>query len=143
MVSVDDLPSAVATLVRELGNTDLDARQAAVGMVGRVLESLVRERLDDGVLAASLDGLSFRSIKVHDDGSLDIAGAFYTLSSHSGRTANLMLPMQTRLSSDRRDIWTVWVADANSQFEIPESERDFQRAFESATWRHRVELRTE
>ena len=143
MESVDELPSAVATLVRELSGNDLDARQAAVATVDRILENAVRERLDDESLAASLDGLSSRSIKVNADGSLEITGAFYTLSSRGGKTTNFMLPMQTRLSSDRRDTWTVWVADADSQIEIPKSEREFQRAFENATWGHRIELRAQ
>ena len=141
MESVDDLPSAVATLHRELTGSDLDARQAALAVVERIVESAVRERLDDELLAASLDGVSFRSIKVNAGGSLEITGAFYTLSSRGGKTTNFMLPMQTRLSSDPHDTWTVWVGDADSQFEIPKSERQFQRAFEDATWRHRVELR--
>lgn len=56
----------------------LDERAQALNAVAVLLEGLVRERLDDDELAASLDGLSKRTV-VCDETTLNIIGAFYTL----------------------------------------------------------------
>lgn len=122
-------------------SSNFEARQTTLNALGILLESLVRDRISDESLGSSLDGLSFRMITPKHGGAMEIQGAFYTLSSRGGRTINRMLPMRTRLSSDPADVWTVWVGDADSQYEMGESEREIQRAFERTTWAHCIELR--
>jgi hypothetical protein len=52
-----------------------------------------------------------------------------------------MLPMNAHLSVAPGAVSVVRVANRDGLFEMPESERQFQRAFEKAVWQHSIELR--
>ena len=52
-----------------------------------------------------------------------------------------MLPMDAYLSVEPGVVSVVRVANRQSLFEMRESERQFQRAFEKAVWQHSIELR--
>jgi hypothetical protein len=74
--------------------------------------------------------------------TLNISGAFYTLGvAAQGRRGDPMLPMDALLSVEPGAVSIVRVAGRESLFEMPQSERQFQRAFEKAVWHHSFELR--
>lgn len=52
-----------------------------------------------------------------------------------------MLPMDALLSIEPGAVSIVSVAGRESLFEAPQSERQFQRAFEAAAWHQSFELR--
>ena len=137
----DEVRDAVARFIQARVDPDRSRRQAALNDIGRLLESVARAGMPDEALAASLDGLSVRNAVVLEETSLKITGAFYTLGSDHGRTKELMLPVDAQLSLEPGVVSTVRVANASSLFEPPQSERQFQRAFESAVWTYDCELR--
>ncbi len=100
----------------------------ALNEVAGLLEDIVRERLDDDRLAASLDGLHARRIAFDGDRTLSIS-AFYTPGmAGRGRTGDPMLLMDAVLSLEPGAVSIVRVAGRESLFDVPQSERQFQRA---------------
>lgn len=142
--STDELRDAVARFIGARDDPDATERNKALADIRLQLEWLVRkDGVADKSLTASVDGLSVRRVVVGEENTLvEIVGAFYTLATReSGRSGELMLPMRARLSIESGGISTVSIAGRASLFEAPQSEREFQRAFERAIWAERFELR--
>jgi hypothetical protein len=122
----------------------MEERARALDEVVRLLEDIVRERLEAERVAVSLDGLDARCAVSDAPATLNSTGAFYTLSVGWGREADTdsrMLPMEAHLSVEPQAVSIVRVAGLESLFDTPQSERQFQWAFHNAVWRHSFELR--
>jgi hypothetical protein len=135
--------NAVIACIETQDSPVMEARAEALREVAVLLEDLVREHLDDEQLAASLDGLDARRV-VFDTGemTLNVSGALDTLGMRGGqRTADPMLPVNALFSVEPGAVSIVRVAGRESLFDAPQSERQFQRAFEAAVWHRKVELR--
>jgi hypothetical protein len=119
----------------------MEERANALAEVAALLEDTVRERLDDEQLAASLDGLDARRVVSDGERTLNISGAFYTLGMRAqGSSQDRMLPMDAHLSVEPEAVSVVRVSNREGLFEMPESERQFQRGFEKAVWQHSFQL---
>jgi hypothetical protein len=133
--------NAVLGCIKTRDNPSIEERDKALAEVALLLEDIVRDRLDDTELAASLDGLNARHVTSDVERTLNISGAFWTLGMKQGRTGDRMLPMDAHLSVEPGTVSVVRVANRQGLVEMPESERQFQRAFEKAVWQHSFELR--
>ncbi len=134
--------NAVISFIEVRDHPVVEERTKALNHVAVLLEALVREQLDDEQLAASLDGLSTRTVVSDGESRLSIRGAFYTLGMRrGGQTGDPMLPIDALLTVEPGAVSVVKVAGRGSLFAVPQSERQFQRAFEVALWPHTFELR--
>jgi hypothetical protein len=141
-VETKSIRNAVIRCIAVWDHEALEARTKALLEVAVLLESFVAEQLDDEQLAASFDGLNTRNVVSDGASTLSISGAFWTLMPrHGGRTGSLMLPMDAVLSLEPGAVSSVRVAGRESLFEIPKSERQFQRAIAAAVWRPSFPLR--
>jgi hypothetical protein len=105
-----------------------------------VIEDVVRERIDDRELAASLDGLGGSRVLPDGPTGLNVTGAFWTLQSSHGHAGEWMLPMEARFSLDAGAVSVIRVATREGLFEPGSSERQFQRALADAVWQPGIEL---
>jgi hypothetical protein len=80
----------------------MEKRDKALAEVALLLEDMVRDRLDDTQLAASLDGLNARHVTSEGERTLNVSGAFWTLGIKQGSAGGRMLPMDARLSVGAR-----------------------------------------
>ena len=120
----------------------MEERDAAVEDLSLVLEDIVRQRLGDDLQHASLDGIKTSAVDSDGARTLHILGAFYLLEVRGGgRTGHRMLPMEAHLSVEPGAVSSVKVGGQDSVFELPQSERQFVRGIETASWRHRLDLR--
>ena len=107
-------------------------REAALAEVAALLEDVIRDRLSDRELAASLDGLVARNTTSDGEQTLEITGVLWTLG--IARKDGWVLPVQAQLSlrPDRQSV--LRVASRRGLVEAPESERGFQRALARTAW---------
>lgn len=141
LVEPRELRDAVVRCIATLDDPVMEVRATPLRALGVLLEGLVRERLDDKDLAESLDGFSARRVSSHGARTLDIVGAFYTLTPGTrGEIGNQRLPMKARLSLEPGVVSTVRVGGRGSLFDQSLSERRFQRLLETP-WPHGFDLR--
>jgi hypothetical protein len=133
------LARLVLAAIEAQEHPDAAERTEALHEMAVVLEHLVHERLE-GAGAwdpqwDTLDGMRIERFGVRGPAHLTLEGAFYVL--HT--TGHRMLPVLADLQiGDRPSV--VRVADRGSQFEMPVSDRQFQRGFDAARWGHSVRL---
>jgi hypothetical protein len=141
METAGALRDAVLTCINTRDHPVMKVRDDALAEVALLLEAVTRERLDDEELAASLDGLHVQGVVSDGETTLEIRGAFYTLGLRPPAGSEWMLPVFAHLSTASEAPSVVRVASRDGLCEMPESERQFQRAFNKASWQWSLEFR--
>jgi hypothetical protein len=134
------LARLVLRFIQTRDHPAIEVRDGALNDLAESLERVVWQRLADepelDPRYGNLDGLMQRTIEVPTPQSVHITGAFYFLHDRG----HLMLPMEAHLTVEPNAPSSVRVASLNGLFDMPESEREFRRGIERASWRYSFEL---
>jgi hypothetical protein len=131
------LRRAVEARIEASDHPLIEDRDEAAAEVGLMLQEVVRELLPEAIPSyASLDGVKELLARTNGDEQLYILGAFYLL--RGNRDAMLPVEVDMRLAPGAES--TIRVGGEASIFDMPTSERQFERRMENVGWTHRLTL---